>query len=111
SSRRVAHSARENVRYGESLVSVRSSILCSGAASAARPRCLFLEPRPAHAARQRGLDLCEGNAARRENHEQVIEQIRRLADQSLAIFIDGRERGLDRLLAEFLRTVPDALVQ
>ena len=60
---------------------------------------------------ERGLDFSERNAARFEQHQQMIEKISRLGDQAPFIFLHRGETCLDGLLTQFLGAVSDALVE
>src|SRR5438477_6140851 len=112
SARNVAHSAREKVRYGESVSSMRWSIVTFRCAmSGPRARRLLVKAGDADALRQRGLHLVERYGARLEQNQKMIKQIGRFGDQPLAAFTDRRQRGLDRLLAELLGAMRHALVE
>src|SRR5204862_2671921 len=57
------------------------------------------------------LDLVELDAARLQKHQQMKQQIRAFGDQMVAIVLDRRDHGLDRLLAQFLGAVLRTLVE
>ena len=57
------------------------------------------------------LDIGKRNAARFQHHQQMIEQIGGFGGQPVAIGADRGERGFDRLFAELLGAVLDALVE
>ena len=60
---------------------------------------------------ERRLDLGQRDAARLQQHQQMIEQIGGFRDQPVAVFLHGGDHGLDRLLAELLGAMRDALVE
>src|SRR5580704_5830963 len=111
SRRSVAHSARENTRYGETSCSVRCSIAVLSLCLAALARRLLVEARLAGARAELGLDLRERDAAGVEHDQEMVEHVGGFADDALAVFADRGNRRLDRLLAEFLGAMRHAAVE
>src|SRR5580704_88042 len=111
SRRSVAHSARENTRYGETSCSVRCSIVVLSLCLAALARRLFVEAGLQRARAELGLDLRERDAAGMEHDQEMVEHVGGLADHPLAVLADRGNRCLDRFLAEFFGAMRHATVQ
>src|SRR5262249_39930975 len=74
-------------------------------------RCLFLEPRLTTASAKFGLDLVKRNAARVQQHKEVIKHVGGLADQALPVFGDGGNCRLDGLFAELFCAMINAAME
>jgi hypothetical protein len=72
---------------------------------------LFGDAGLAGTARQHGFDLGELDIPRRQQDQQVIEEIGRLLDEAFATFRNGSEREFHRFLAELLGALRDAAVE
>src|SRR3974390_425139 len=99
SCRSVAHSPRENTRYGDTSCWVRCSMPSANSNLSAFARRLLVKAGLTRARPALGLDLVKLDAARMQHDEKVIEHVGGLPDHPLAVFADGGDRRFDRFLA------------